>query len=204
LVNIIQEAKLFQEAEALEMQAMRVEFEQRAEEDLLQIIERCTLFHGLNPENVQTLLKGSQRNFYAKGEVLIEAGSTDHNLFIILKGKARITVNTQGEEPTDLAEVGIGETLGEISLLIDAPHSATVTAVEPMEVLKFTRLSLAAIMAVNPELAAKLWHRLAQFLGNRLRDTNMRYLSQVRETQDVSDELLGTQPLQGSDVDEEN
>ena len=91
--------------------------------------------------------------------------------------------------------MGVGETLGEVSLLIDAPHSATVTALEPTEVITFTRFSLATLMADNPEMAAKVWHRLAQSLSGRLRHSNERYISHIRETYDVADELLGTQPL---------
>jgi CRP-like cAMP-binding protein len=200
MTGIIQEGKTLKEVEALISEAMRADFERQREGDLLPLVEQCQLFRGLRRDDVQTLLESSQLNFYDKDDVLIEAGSTEHDLFVILRGKARVTVNSSDDEPTDLLEVDGGETLGEISLLIDAPHSATVTAVEPMTVLQFTRLSLATIMSVNPELAAKLWHRLAQSLGNRLRDSNKRYISQVREAQDVSDEMLGTQPL--SDLDE--
>ena len=50
-------------------------------------------------------------------------------------------------------------------------------------------------MADNPDLAAEVWHRLAQSLSDRLRGSNERYFSHIRETYDVADELLGTQPL---------
>ena len=96
----------------------------------------------------------------------------------------------------ELIDLGVGETLGEVSLLIDAPHSATVTALEPTEVITFTRKVLAALMAGYPELAANVWHRLAQSLSGRLRHSNERYLSHIREAYDVADDLLGTQPLE--------
>jgi CRP-like cAMP-binding protein len=94
-----------------------------------------------------------------------------------------------------MAEAGVGETLGEISLLIDAPHSASVIAMEPMEVMRITRQALASLMASDPELAARLWHRLAQLLGDRLRDSNVRYLKRAIEVQDIADELIQTGPL---------
>ena len=71
-------------------------------------------------------------------------------------------------------------------------------------VLKFSRRSLASLMEINPNLAAKLWHRLAQMLSNRLRNANVRYVSQIRDGMDVADELLGTRPLnQVNEEDEE-
>ncbi|MES0343433.1 MAG: cyclic nucleotide-binding domain-containing protein, partial [Anaerolineales bacterium] len=107
-----------------------------------------------------------------------------------------ITLGNDSEESMELIDLGVGETLGEVSLLIDAPHSATVTALEPTEVITFTRKSLTALMADYPELAAEVWHRLAQSLGGRLRHSNERYLSHIREAYDVADDLLGTQPLE--------
>jgi CRP-like cAMP-binding protein len=94
-----------------------------------------------------------------------------------------------------MAEAGAGETLGEVSLLIDAPHSASVIALEPMVVIRISRLALGSLMASDPELAARLWHRLAQLLGDRLRDSNIRYLKRATEVQDIADELIQTRPL---------
>lgn len=204
MLAILQTGKIRSEAEARAVKARREEFHRTKKQDLLTIIERFRIFQGLNQRHLEALLAISRREFYDRDEVLITEGSEEHALIVILGGKARITLSGDSEEPTELVEVGAGETLGEISLLIDAPHSATVTAVEPMEVITFTRVRLASLMATEPELAAKLWHRLAQSLSNRLRDTNMRYISQIRDVQDVADEMIGTGPLEDFNTDEED
>lgn len=193
--SILQQGFLRTKEEQKAEEARRLEFHRAKKEDILSILERFRLFRGLNRRHLNELMAISERQFFETDEILITEGSEEHALFVILRGKARIMLSGESEEPTELVEVGEGETLGEISLLIDAPHSATVSALEPMEVLTFTRISLASLMATDPELAAKLWHRLAQSLSNRLRDTNMRYLTHVRDVQDVADELIGTQPL---------
>ncbi len=177
-------------------EVMRAEFEQLDDEALLLLIRDIPLFKGLKPEQIQALLSICQREFFAKDDVVITEGSKEHALFVITKGKVRITLGNDSEESMELIDLGVGETIGEVSLLIDAPHSATVTALEPTEVITFTRVSLAALMADYPELAAEVWHRLAQSLSGRLRHSNERYLSHLREAYDVADELLGTQPLE--------
>lgn len=195
MMAILQQGVLRTAAEERAERARRNEFHRAKREDIFPVLESFRLFRGLNRRHLEELMAISKREYFEKDEVLITEGSEEHELFVILRGKARITSSGESEEPTELVEVGEGETLGEISLLVDAPHSATVTAIEPMDVLTFTRISLASLMATDPELAAKLWHRLAQTLSNRLRDTNMRYISRVRDLQDVADELIGTQPL---------
>jgi CRP-like cAMP-binding protein len=69
-----------------------------------------------------------------------------------------------------------------------------------MEVMRITRRTLASLVASDPELAARLWHRLAQMLGDRLRDSNFRYLKRASEIQDISDELIQTGPLSPEDT----
>ncbi|MEE8121991.1 MAG: cyclic nucleotide-binding domain-containing protein, partial [Anaerolineales bacterium] len=193
--SIIQSGNIHREEVEMAAEAMRAEFEQSGGETLLLLIRDLPLFKGLKADQIQGLLSLSKREFFDKGDILITEGSKEHALYVITKGKARITLGNDSEEVTELIDVGVGETLGEVSLLIDVPHSATVTALEPMEVITFTRLSLATLMADNPELAAEVWHRLAQSLSGRLRHSNERYISHIRETYDVADELLGTQPL---------
>lgn len=194
--SIIKTGNIRLEEVARATEVMRAEFEQLDDEALLLLIKDIPLFKGLHPDQIQALLSICKREFFGKDEVVITEGSKEHALFVITKGKVRITLGNDSEESMELIDLGVGETLGEVSLLIDAPHSATVTALESTEVITFTRKSLAALMADYPELAAEVWHRLAQSLSGRLRHSNERYLSHIRDTYDVADDLLGTQPLE--------
>ncbi len=194
--SIIKAGNIRLEEVARATEVMRAEFEQLDDEALLLLIKDIPLFKGLHPDQIQALLSICNREFFAKDEVVITEGSKEHALFVITKGRVRITLGNDSDESMELIDLGVGETLGEVSLLIDAPHSATVTALEPTEVITFTRRSLDALMASYPELAAEVWHRLAQSLSGRLRHSNERYLSHIRDTYDVADELLGTQPLE--------
>ena len=57
------------------------------------------------------------------GEVVVEEGGQFEHLFIVLEGKLSISI--RGSE---VAEIGQGEVVGEISLLDSRPPSATATA----------------------------------------------------------------------------
>jgi len=194
--NIIHSGNIYYEEVDVTAEAMRAEFERSGGETFLLLVRNLPLFKGLKEDQIQALLYLSTREFFDKDDILITEGSKEHALYVITKGRARITLGNNTEEKAELIDVGVGETLGEVSLLIDAPHSATVTALEPTEVITFTRISLASLMADNPELAAIVWQRLAQSLSDRLRNSNERYISYIREKYDVADDLLGTQPLE--------
>jgi CRP-like cAMP-binding protein len=187
------------EEEAKKMEVMREEFEGMSREEVRKLIQEFPLIRGLNEQQVDALIAISQRVLFAKDEVVISQGSQEHDLFLILSGRALVTMSNHSDEAVGMAEAGVGETLGEVSLLIDIPHSASVIAMEPMEVLRITRPALASLMASDPELAARFWHRLAQSLGDRLRDSNVRYLKRAAEVQDIADELIQTRPFEPED-----
>lgn len=195
MAEIVRVGNVRIEEEARATRAMREEIEGMDVEDVRQLIREFPLIKGLESRQVDSLISISRRKFFAKDEVLIREGSRGHDLYLILRGRAKITMRNHANEVVRVAEAGVGETLGEVSFLIDAPHSASVIALEPMDVMVITRLVLASLMASDPELAARVWHRLAQLLGDRLRDTNVRYLRQASEIQDIADELIQTGPL---------
>jgi CRP-like cAMP-binding protein len=194
--SIVQRGQIYYEEEEMLKEAQRAAFERAAEVTTAPSLEDIPFFDGLTPAQIEMLRSISRREFFVKDEVMLEKGSAQHKLYIITKGLARITLTDGSEEETTLVDVGEGEMLGEVSLVIDAPHSATVTALEPTEVITLDRNALFDLMGKSPELAANMWHRLASALGSRLRHSNDRYMSHVRETYDVADELLGdTGPL---------
>jgi CRP-like cAMP-binding protein len=203
MAEIVRAGRIVRESEVRAHAAMLAEFVRSNHEDALPIVKDFKLFEGLGRNHLEAVLKSGSRELFNQGDVLVKEGSEDHDLFIILKGKARISLPSPSEEEVVLAEAGVGETLGEAALLIDAPHPATITALEPLEALRFTRRSLAALMAEDSELAAKLWHRLALLLSDRLHNSNTLYLSGLRELQDVSDEMVETHPLSDPDADSE-
>lgn len=199
MAQIIQAGRVVRISEQQAHLAMRAEFMRSNHEDALSQLQGFALFAGLGRQQVLALLMIGERVLFNQGDVVDKDGSRERNLFVILKGKARISLTTQSDEEVVLADVGVGETFGEASLLMNASPPPTVTALEPLEVLTFPLQSLTALMATDSDLAAKLWHRLAQLLSDRLHNSNMRYLTEMREVPDVADDLVKTQPLNQPD-----
>ncbi|MDF2980502.1 MAG: crp 2, partial [Devosia sp.] len=98
------------------------------------LIRQVPIFAELSEAEASELWHAGQRVNVAPGEVFIREGEQGGSLYIILAGAVEVTKEDGGHEVT-LATRGPGEFLGEMSLLEQAPRTASVRATEPSELL---------------------------------------------------------------------
>jgi len=79
------------------------------------------------------------RAHYREGDVIVRQGEIGDHFYIIESGQVEIVRENQGEPPKSLGIRGAGTSFGEIALLKDAPRTATVRCLTPVDVLKFAR-----------------------------------------------------------------
>lgn len=94
------------------------------------------------------------------GEVLMEEGAVESHLYAIVTGRVRVHRGGQ-----TLVELGPGATVGELAVLVPAPRTASVTALEPTLVLRVDQPVLDDLLADWPELT----HGVIAELVSRLR-----------------------------------
>jgi CRP-like cAMP-binding protein len=124
----------------------------------------------LNDEDVDWLSSVGRRQKLEVGSVLIRQGQAIEALIFVLEGQVSVTVDGVGE----VARLGSGEILGEMSLVDESPPSATVTVVQPTQILAVDRRHLVARLESNAEFAARLYRAIAMFLSIRMRNTVQR------------------------------
>jgi CRP/FNR family cyclic AMP-dependent transcriptional regulator len=94
---------------------------------------------------------------YQAGESVLVAGATTGQLLILKKGAVSIV-----KETIEIAKVTeVGAVLGELSALLDQPHTADVRALEPSE---FYVADATALLAQDPVVALYVAAVLAQRL----------------------------------------
>lgn len=102
-------------------------------------------------------------------ETLFEEGTTGRELFIIAEGKVGIYKNTP-EGPIELAQIGKGSIIGEMSLLDNLPRSATVKAIEETKTTIVNQLVFQEALSKVP-----MWlTSIIKIIVSRLRDANKR------------------------------
>ena len=68
-----------------------------------------------------------------------------------------------------LTELGPGSTVGELAALVPEPRSASVTALEPCDLLRIDKAVLDELLAARPDLATGIITSLVVMLRERTR-----------------------------------
>ena len=131
----------------------------------LDLIRRVSLFSKLTPDQAEALASTVSKKRFKRGEVLVEQGKKSDALYIVLTGRTRVLMTDSKGREVILATLASGDYVGEMSLIDDAPHSATVVADQQVDVLVLGRASFLHCLGENMEMA----HSVMRVLVQRLR-----------------------------------
>jgi hypothetical protein len=109
------------------------------------------------------------------GTVIIEEGAPQTEVFVVISGKLQVHAMQEDGVARLLAEVGPGETLGEISLFTPGPATATVIATEFSQLWRIKDSDLLQFMTDNPGAGNVLLRTLATILAQRLRQVDPQF-----------------------------
>ena len=111
------------------------------------------LFNPFDDNVKKQLLSRFKGHEVPAGTVFLEEGDLGRGLYVILMGKAAVT-KTQNGENVHLADIGPGDIVGEMSLLNEAPVSATVCTKTPATLLFLARELFLPLIDAVPALKA--------------------------------------------------
>ncbi len=133
-----------------------------------QILKMVPLFASLTDEQLRVLQPCIQQRSYPRGSFVVRAGEETDALYIILSGRVKVLIpDLQGREVI-LATMGPHEFFGEMGLLDEQPRSASVEALEPCQMLRFSKVGFVACLKDNFDLAMLIIRNLVR----RLRDAD--------------------------------
>ena len=119
----------------------------------LDLIRRVPLFSMLTVEQAQTIADNVVKRRFRRGELIVEHGRKSNSLFILLTGRARVlTADSRGREVI-LAVLQSGDYVGEMSLIDNEPHSATVRAEVQTDMLILGRPEFSRCLPDSSSLA---------------------------------------------------
>jgi CRP/FNR family cyclic AMP-dependent transcriptional regulator len=92
----------------------------------LELLMRVPLFFMLTGEQANAVAQAVSKKRFKRGEMVVEQGRKSNALFIVLSGRCRVlTTDARGREVI-IATLRTGDCIGEMSLIDNEPHSATV------------------------------------------------------------------------------
>jgi CRP-like cAMP-binding protein/SAM-dependent methyltransferase len=142
------------------------------------MFEALVMLGEFDESDVQWLLDtGAERQAHS-GETIIREGAHPPAIYFVLEGLLGVTVSSAGDK--QLAVLGPGELMGEISFLEDQPATATVAAVESSVLLAVPRTTLEEKIRSDAAFAARFFRSLALISSRRLRERVTSLAAQLR------------------------
>lgn len=125
------------------------------------------LFGLLTDADIEWMARTGTRRHLSDGEIVIREGEDVDSLILLLEGELLVSAEGFGQ----VARLGVGEIVGEISLVDSAPPSATVAAHGESLALFIDRSKLLQRLDSDAGFGARFYRALAMFLADRLRAT---------------------------------
>jgi CRP/FNR family cyclic AMP-dependent transcriptional regulator len=127
-----------------------------------------TFLDALGEEELADLHAAGRRRSYGAAVTIVHEGDDAGPVVVLLQGRAKVsTVGAAGREAI-IAVRGPGDLIGELSAIDGAARSATVTTLEPVEVLLLPGSGFAALLERRPRIALVILRMVA----GRLRDAD--------------------------------
>jgi len=129
------------------------------------LLRRVSLFSMLSEDQLQALAAAVVKRRFKRGERIVEQGQKSDALSIILSGRGRVimTDSSKGREVI-LATLQAGDYFGEMSLIDNDVHSASVEAETQTDVLELGRTEFLRSLAESAAMAYGIMRGLVQRL----------------------------------------
>ncbi len=128
-------------------------------------LSKVPLLHGLSEDDLRRIAEATRRQSFDTGADIVEIGEPGRSLYLIVEGHVQVLYPARSTD-FELARLGPGDFFGEMALLNDRPRSATVRAVDPVDVLVLDKSDFRRILMGSPAVAIQLLEALSIRIRN--------------------------------------
>jgi CRP-like cAMP-binding protein len=164
-------------------------------EHVIEVLGRVPLFQGLPRADLERIAELVSPREINADEFLFREGDPGDKFYIVYEGAVEILKERPLGDHERLAVKRSGEAFGEMSLLNDAPRSASVKAVEPTQLLSVSKLEFDELLG-----GESISVRLMRGLAKALRALDVRFAARESGGGDAFKEF-GRLVLQGLEPD---
>ena len=134
----------------------------------LALIRRVPLFSQLSDEQAQRIADSVVERRFGRGDTVVERGQQSNALFILIVGRATVSAADARGREVIFAHLQPGDYVGEMSLIDNQPHSATVRAEVQLDMLMLGQDAFARCLPESTSLS----YVILRGLVKRLRRAN--------------------------------
>ncbi len=121
----------------------------------INLLKKIHLFHDFAEEHLRDIADRFVEHEYAENQVIFRQGDKPESFYLITKGRVSI-VRRKDHKEEMLATLVTNDYFGEMALVSNRSRSATVTALQPTNVLALSMADFHEILKKNPKLKSNL------------------------------------------------
>ncbi len=146
----------------------------------LEILQQVDFFRGLTDTQLAEINHITVEEAYHDGEIICQQGEVADTFYIVGQGQAEVRLQESNGTQQALVYLGIGQVIGEMTLVDEGLRSATVIAADPQTVVySIPHKEFHALCATQTAIGYRVMRNIAQDLSFKLRrrDTSPAHLT---------------------------
>ena len=147
-------------------------------EETAGLLARVGVFSELGRPKLEQVAEIAIPRSFAASEVVFREGDESNTAYVVRSGHARAIRQHSDGRILTLANFGPGEVFGELAMFDSDRRSATIEAIDQLDLLAILSADMQRLMREHPDIAVKL----VVTLGRRLREVNDRLTRQSFQT----------------------
>ena len=150
-----------------------------------EILNQIPIFRGLDETECRALAAIAVPEVYHPREYILHEGHTSQHLWIVMAGSCEVLRQWRSGDGTEqrtiqLAVLEPHSNFGEMSFFHPAPHSASVRAINPLELLSISRQRFDELMSQGSPAACKMAYNAVSSLAERIRQLDEWIIDRAR------------------------
>jgi len=129
------------------------------------------------------------RKSFSEGTIFVHEGAFANEAYLIQSGRVRVFTKADGKD-VDLAELGPGNIIGEIALIMDEPRTASVQALEDVNAVVVTRHDFETMMKKTDPTVQSVLRLLSQRLKANNTDEKIKAKASDEEKAELNEEAI--------------
>ena len=158
-------------------------------------LAKISLFRGVRDDDLRSLGERCEVRTLPANAVLMKEGDAADALFVILRGKVKVWLTDPHGKELVVDVRSAGQYVGEM-MLDDNPRAASVSTLEPSEVVVLPRADFKALVGSNPDVALQVIRNLIRLT----RGHNVKTLQDVRNREELQLYIEQLKATKGQDL----
>ena len=154
-------------------------------DEILTALRETELLQTLGPEEVRRIAEVGRIEYWQEDAIVLEEGAFGPRMMVILEGQVEVMRRDGSGVQRAIARLGPGDVLGEMSLLLELPRTATVRALSELKVFAMDRQAFLEMVELSDPSVLKLGLELSRVLAGRLTVLNDRVLELLTENEEM-------------------